>query len=89
MPEDWRFTLSWKRTWPDRLDDLMGRDRKDPRYVAYVRRNRGSTDSREAWRWTVSFDQQLIASGYTAEGPRPAVRAAEKSWAAYKDSHPH
>ena len=89
MRESWCFTLSWKRTWQDRLDDLQGRDRKDPSCVAYVRRNRGSLDTQESWHWTVSINDRRVASGYTADGPRPAVRAAEKAWATYKDSHPH
>ena len=84
MDEDWRFTLSWKRTWRDRLDDLEGRDRKDPACLAYVRRNRGSSNPTEAWHWTVSSDEQRIGWGYTAEGPRVAIREAEKAWAEWK-----
>ena len=84
MSEDWRFALSWKRTWRDRLDDLEGRDRKDPRCLAYVRRDRASADASQAWHWTVSIDQQRIATGYTADGPRLAVREAEKAWAEWK-----
>ena len=84
MSEDWRFALSWKRTWRDRLDDLEGRDRKDPRCLAYVRRDRASSDASQAWHWTVSIDQQRIATGYTADGPRLAVREAEKAWAEWK-----
>ena len=87
MSEDWRFNLSWKRTWQDRLDDLEGHDRKDPRCLAYVRRDKASLDPAEAWQWAVSVDGQRIASGYTAEGPRPAIRAAERAWGEWKDSN--
>ena len=84
MSDDWRFVLTWKRTWRDRLDDMEGRDRNDPRCLAYVRRDRGSTDPKEAWHWSVSVNEQRIAKGYTADGPRPAIREAEKAWAAWK-----
>ena len=87
MADDWRFTLSWKRTWRDRLDDLEGRDRKDPRCLAYVRRIRGTTDPQEAWLWSVGIGHDRIASGYTATGPRPAVRAAEAAWQEWKAQH--
>jgi hypothetical protein len=81
---DWRLSLRWKRTWPDRLDDLTGQDPKDPRCLAYVRRNRAPTTPAEAWLWSVAADGQSIASGYTAEGPLQAVHAAEKVWEEWK-----
>ena len=89
MPEDWRFALRWKRTWQDRFDDLEGHDRNDPRCLAYVRRNKASLDAAEAWQWSVLVDDNRIASGFTAKGPVPAVRAAEQAWAGWKELHPH
>ena len=86
MSDNWRFTLSWKRTWSDRLDDLVGRDCTDPRCIAYVRRDRGLADPKRAWRWSVSAGDQPVASGHTADGPRLAVRAAEAAWAEWKGS---
>ena len=66
---------------------LWGQDRTDPRCIAYVRRDKGIADPKRAWRWSVSVGDEPIATGHTAEGPRPAVRAAEEAWADWKSNN--